>query len=453
MIKSLYVRIILIFIGAVFLSLIPTFYLVTHFYAENVQSVIMQNMIDGGRKIIQSYAASPPDVEDKLIEGVNALPSYDILIFDQNGILLHNEDPKVIKKLRINNEKLKKVLDGNIYRSLEEHSHPLIAGLPFQIDGKPFALFLAPEVQGVPFAAILRTALLLVLLFGSLFILVAARFLVRPLQLLTKATRSMAKGNFNVRLNIRSKDEIGELAKSFNRMAYDLGNLESMRRQFVSDVSHEIQSPLTSIKGFTQAIRYKKMDDSTRQDMLEIIEEETNRLSRLSSDLLQLSTLEYEYLSLDISTYRLDEQLRHIIMASEPQWSVKNLNIELESKEIIVQADKDKLNQLWTNLVSNAIKFSRTGGNIRITAIRNDEAIRVSIADSGPGIPEEEIEHIFKPFYKVDKSRDRSDAGNGIGLSIVKRIVHLHGGNIEVSSRISEGSIMTVVLPKSPIEK
>ncbi|WP_040949022.1 sensor histidine kinase [Gorillibacterium massiliense] len=450
MIKSLYVRVILAFVIVLFLSLIPAFYMVTWFYAEKVQNVVLENLIEGGKKIIDSYVASPPEVQATLLDGVTALPNYSILLFDQNSKLLHNGDPSEIQRLRLTKDEIQLVLQGNMYQVIGEHKRPLVAGLPFQIDGKPYALFLSPEIDSIPFASILRTALLLVLLFGSLFFLVAARFLVRPIQMLTKATRKMAKGEFDIRLNIRSKDEIGQLANSFNRMAYELGNLEAVRRRFVSDVSHEIQSPLTSIKGFTQAIRYKKMDEHVRQDMLAIIEEETDRLSRLGTDLLQLSSLEYEHLVLNKSVYRLDEQLRHVIVASEPQWSRKNLNVVLEAGEVNVQADKDKLNQLWINLFGNAVKFSPTGGNVQIIVDQNDQEIRVSITDSGPGIPQEEIEHIFKPFYKVDQSRDKAMGGNGIGLSIVKRILDLHNGEIQVSSRIGEGTVMTVALPKTP---
>nr|WP_255807304.1 HAMP domain-containing sensor histidine kinase [Cohnella mopanensis] len=370
-------------------------------------------------------------------------------MFDQDGNLLHHVDPDEVSRLHIGSEVLQKVLNGGVYQHIGEHKHPLLAGLPFEVDGNRYALFIAPEIEDIPFASIIRTTLILVLLIGSLIILLAARYLVRPLQLLTKATRQMAKGIFDIQVRIKSKDEIGQLANSFNLMAHELGTLEANRKQFVSDVSHEIQSPLTSIKGFTQAIRYKKMDEATKLEMLAIIEEEADRLSRLSSNLLQLSSLEQEHLKLSITVFRLDHQLRQVIVASEPQWNAKNQEIEFDANEITIHADEDKLYQLWTNLLGNAIKFTPEGGLIRITADQSSMDVRVSITDSGSGISEEEMEHIFKPFYKIDKSRDRSEGGSGIGLSIVKRIVELHDGEIGVTSRNGQlkGTMITIIFP------
>lgn len=224
--------------------------------------------------------------------------------------------------------------------------------------------------------------------------------------------------------------------------------LEKTRQQFVSNVSHEIQSPLTSIKGFTQALIHKKMDEESRNRLLTIIAEESDRLSRLSTDLLQLSSLEYEHLTLQKREYRLDEQLRKVVIAYEPQWMSKDLRIDLELDELRIMGDEDKLIQVWNNLLSNSIKFTDPGGFIRMEAKMNRDRITVSIADSGQGIPEEEWTHIFKPFYKVDKSRTRKVAGSGIGLSIVRRVIDLHDGDIQASSQPGQGTTFTVSLPR-----
>lgn len=451
MIRSLYVRVIAVFLGAVILSLIPAFFIVTSLYGDHIKGVIVQNLIDSGKKIIQSYEASPPANRDTLMQGMTALPSLTILLVDQDGKLLHGGDPHQLKQLHLNDGQLQSVLDGSVFRGLG-HDQPVAVGLPFQIDGERYALFVAPEIRNMlgSVGDYMRTGFLLVLLFGSLLIVLAARYIVRPLQLLTRATRKMAKGDFSIRLDSKRKDEIGQLTRSFDQMAHELGALEAIRRQFVSDVSHEIQSPLTSIKGFTHALLHKNMDEPARRRLLGIIEEESNRLSRLSEDLLQLSSLEYEHLRLGVEAFRLDEQLRHVIVAFEPQWTAKSLEMELDMGPVTLRGDKDRLNQLWVNLLGNAIKFTPEGGSISISARSDEREVRVSIADSGPGIAAEEQEHIFKPFYKVDKSRDRSAGGNGIGLSIVRRVVDLHHGDIRVSSRVGEGTVVTVALPLAP---
>nr|WP_255654600.1 HAMP domain-containing sensor histidine kinase [Cohnella sp. REN36] len=420
-------------------------------YVGQLRTYMQENLIASGKTIIQSYKQSYPNNLDALLQGLTALPNYSIRLFDQEGKPLHETGAPSQDKFNVRADQLRVVLNGGVYRETEKHGFEhMTIGLPFQIGGKPYALFIASKFGG--FAKMLsgffRNLLLIVLFFGSLFIVVSARFIVRPLQHLNRATLKMSKGDFSIRLNTKRKDEIGQLTRSFNHMAYELGMLEKIRRQFVSDVSHEIQSPLTSIKGFTQALKHKKMDEASRLRLLDIIEEESNRLSRLSEDLLQLSSLEYEHLALNIRPYRLDEQIRNVVIASEPQWSAKHLEIELALAEIQIQADEDKLSQLWTNLLSNGIKFTADHGKIQVKAVEADGGVEITITDNGQGISEEEIGNIFKPFYKVDKSRDRAVGGNGIGLSIVKRVVDLHHGDIQVTSQVGQWTTFRVYLPK-----
>src|SRR5690606_1676460 len=162
-----------------------------------------------------------------------------------------------------------------------------------------------------------------ILFFGSFLILIAARYIVNPIRCLTKATESMAKGQFDIELPTKRKDEIGILSVSFNQMAKELGKLDRMRQDFVSNVSHEIGSPLTSISGFTKALKQKQMDEESRLRYLTIIEEESERLARLSQNLLRLSHLQHDNQSLKLNTYRFDEQIRKVIIALEPLWAAK----------------------------------------------------------------------------------------------------------------------------------
>lgn len=263
---------------------------------------------------------------------------------------------------------------------------------------------------------------IIILFFGSFLILVAARYFVNPILRLTDATKNMAKGKFDFELHTKRKDEIGLLTVSFNEMAKELAKLDRMRQDFVSNVSHEIQSPLTSISGFTKALKQKKMSEESRLHYLTIIEEECERLSRLSENLLRLSYLQQETHPLKVRSYRLDEQLRKVVIALEPQWAAKEIEIDLQLEAMRIQADEDQLYQVWINLLSNSIKFTPKHGKIYIEAAMKEDQNVVSITDNGPGIPEEEQEDIFTPFYKVDKSRNNTVKGNGLGLSIVKKL-------------------------------
>lgn len=262
------------------------------------------------------------------------------------------------------------------------------------------------------------------LVISVVLILVFTRYLVKPLKTLTQATKKLAEGEYEIQLDILRRDEIGNLAANFAQMTQSLKQLDDMRQEFVSNVSHEIQSPLTSIQGFSQAIRSGEVSAEQQEAYLKIIEEESRRLSSLSKQLLTLASLDKETSLYEPSVYRLDEQLRQVLLMLEMQWQDKRLHIDLELPETSIFADKLLLNQVWMNLITNSIKFTPPEGTIRI-GIRKDERIVVTIEDTGTGISESELPHVFDRFYKGDKSRNRSLVGSGLGLAIVKKIVHM----------------------------
>ncbi len=415
---------------------------------------MLDNMISNGKTIVQSYKQATPSNREDLVQGLTAFPIYSYRLYDKEGRTLHSPAGVEGKTAyEIESGALLQVIKGAVYRNEERHGFGhMMVGLPFIVEGQPYALFVEADFGEFKqfLSQLFRNQLFIVMLFGGLFILISARYIVRPIQKLTRATRKMAKGEFDLRLSTRRKDEIGQLTESFNHMAHELGMLERSRRQFVSDVSHELQSPLTSIQGFTQALKHKKLDEESRIRLLDIIEQESKRLSRLTEDLLQLSSLDYEQTVNHPVTYRLDEQIRNIIIALEPQWAAKQLELQLDLPELVITADEGKLIHLWMNLLTNSIKFTGYHGSIHISGRQNDEWLEIEITDNGQGMPEDELENIFQPFYKVDKQRDRTVGGNGIGLSIVKRIIALHNGKIRVVSKLGEGTTMRVSLPASP---
>jgi signal transduction histidine kinase len=262
------------------------------------------------------------------------------------------------------------------------------------------------------------------------------------------AMEQIAKGNFDIQLdNYNDNGHFDELAQSINKMAMGLNQLERMREEFISNVSHEIQSPLTSIRGFAQALRNEKLSHEERMHYLSIIETESRRLSKLSDNMLRLVSLEAENVGLELKSYRLDKQVRSIILACEPQWRDKQIDLDISLEEITVAADENRLSQVWLNLLHNSIKFTPEGGSIRIELYRRrDGQIEFKIADTGIGIAADDLAHIFERFYKADKSRERSNKGSGLGLSIVRKIVDLHHGTIDVQSAVGEGTTFTVSL-------
>lgn len=265
-----------------------------------------------------------------------------------------------------------------------------------------------------------------------------------------RVLEDIAKGNYKARLedSLKGSESYGQLVRSVNSMAADLEQLERMRQEFISNVSHELQSPLASIRGFAQVLQ---QDDTLgieeRNHYISIIEAESTRLSKLSDHLLQLAILESENMSLQPKPYRLDQQIRDLILACEPQWRAKRITMEASMAPVTYLADRDRMSQVWINLLSNSIKFTPEDGKIEVQLHASGGTIEVSLTDSGIGIEQEEQQRIFERFYKADKSRDRSIKGSGLGLSIVSKIVELHGGHICVRSQPGEGTTFTVTLP------
>ncbi|HET7578109.1 MAG TPA: HAMP domain-containing sensor histidine kinase [Bacillales bacterium] len=273
------------------------------------------------------------------------------------------------------------------------------------------------------------------------------------LQSLNNALIQIAGGDFQVNVTVPDEHDnargnpFGELAKNIRHMADELNEIERMRQEFVSNVSHEIQSPLTSISGFARALQNEELTGEEREHYLDIIEMESKRLSKLSDNLLKLTSLESEHHPFEPMEYRLDMQIRNIVLSCEPQWVEKSIDMDISLDAIMVRADKDLMNQVWINLLANAIKFTPDGGEIGVRLSGKENQIIVGISDTGIGMDEEEKQHIFERFYKADKSRNRAIGGSGLGLSIVKKIIDMHNGEIQVESNRGKGTNIKVTLP------
>lgn len=271
----------------------------------------------------------------------------------------------------------------------------------------------------------------------------------RIFERLIQAIEQISKGDFNVRLenDFHNPKPFNELVKSVNNMASELSLMEQMRQEFISNVSHEIQSPITSIRGFAQALQKDDLSLEKRHHYLSIIEAESTRISRITDNLLKLASLESEQARFEPKTYRLDKQIRGNILACEPQWDAKKIDMDISMEKINITADEDLLSQVWTNLIHNSIKFTPTDGKVRITLCQQKNWIEFSISDSGIGISEEDQLHIFERFYKTDRARERSNEGSGLGLSIAKKIIEMHQGNIRVESKPGAGATFYISLP------
>lgn len=267
----------------------------------------------------------------------------------------------------------------------------------------------------------------------------------KPLQDMMKATKSISKGDYSVRVEESGEGDIYELLHSFNQMTAELGSTEMMRNDFINTFSHEFKTPIVSIRGFAKRLRNENLSPEKQKRYLEYIAEESERLSDLASSVLLIARYENQKLVTEQAEYDLDEQIRGCVLRMEALWSAKNLTFEMDLPQLPYLNNVEMMEHVWMNLISNAIKFSHEGGRIFISSTRQPDTIAITIRDEGIGISPSEIGHIFDKFYQVDTAH--SSAGNGLGLRLVYRIVQLSGGEIHVKSEVGKGTEFTVTLP------
>jgi len=282
---------------------------------------------------------------------------------------------------------------------------------------------------------------------GTALAAVGSKRQLRPFRELTDATQEIAAGNFDVRIDLKGPVELEKLGESFNAMARELGSIETLRSDFVSNVSHEFKTPIVSISGFAKLLKKDTLSEQSRKEYLDIIIQESERLSQLAGNVLLLSRLENQSFVGEEEDFSLDEQVRRAILILEPVWKKKSITFNVELESAVYNASEELMQQVWINLLSNAVKFSNPGSEIAVALYKEDKTITVKVSDTGIGIDEETAKHLFDKFYQGDKSH--ATEGNGLGLSLVKRIVDICGGSVRVESEPGKGSTFFVILPES----
>lgn len=288
------------------------------------------------------------------------------------------------------------------------------------------------------------------LLVGALLSIIISNIVLKPLNTLISATKHIGQGEFSRKVEIswrekHSVKEINQLINSFNHMADELQRNELFRKDFISNFSHEFKTPLVSIRGFAQQLYDGDLTLEQQKEFSKIILEETEYLSKLSADTLLLTSLENSDIVTEKTGFSLDEQLRTCMLGLEPSWSAKDIEIDMELQEIDYYHNPSLLSHVWNNLIDNAVKFTPKNGYIKVECEKQKNDIIVKISDSGRGIEEDKLPFIFDKFYQCDQSH--ATKGNGLGLSLVKRIIDLCGGSISVESETGKGTTFTVILP------
>ncbi len=331
-------------------------------------------------------------------------------------------------------------------------------GIPIMVDGQQVGTLLlinpqryAPLQQSF-LSAVNRSVLLAGLVAGVAALLVGTLLFVaimRPLRRLQEAAGQVAAGDLSARVPVTGRDELGTLAEAFNQMAAGLEQQQRLRQQMVADIAHELRTPISIIQGSLEAM----LDGVLKPEPAELREvyAETRRLARLVEDLRMLSLADAGQLTLARGPVDLAETVERVVGRMTPLAEARQISLRAAVTHPVppIEADADRLAQVLTNLIDNALRYTPAGGHVTVSLDQEDGRLKLAVADDGPGIPQEELPFIFERFWRGDRSRSRHSGGSGIGLAIVKQLVELHGGAVEVTSQVGKGSTFVVSLPLS----
>lgn len=366
---------------------------------------------------------------------------YDVLLVDEQGrVVLDPDRAHQGKRIPV--------------RVLEQ------AGLPIEAAGKTVgwlvatsALSLFNPLEEEFLRSVQRSILLAALAAGAIALLLGGLFLrqvIAPLRHLDRAARKLAQGDLTQRVPVFARDELGRVAEAFNEMAARLQRSEELRRRMIQDIAHELRTPLTVIQGDLQAILDGVFEPTP--ETIASIHEESLLLSRLIHDLRELSLAEAGELPLHRQPVDLREIVRQAATVLQPRMETKGIELRVETPEepLPVEVDPQRIRQVLLNLLSNAERHTPEGGGITVQAERQGGKAQVSVSDSGPGIPPDDLPYVFERFWRGDKSRTRSSGGTGLGLAIAKQLVEAHGGRIWAESPPGRGATFAFALPLSP---
>lgn len=381
---------------------------------------------------------NPPDMDSKHDD--HPVPPFTLA--DTNGVVVLARD-----RFAVGEQVPAADLDLGIELTVDDQSVGILlmsSRLPFSSDPRAQE-FVQRNTQLLIYSSLGATLVAFLL---GIFI---SRTLTRPIRELTAATHAISEGDLNQQVSVRSNDEMGELARAFNKMSAELARSVHTRRQMTADIAHELRTPLSLILGHAEAVHDGVLPPS--RENFEIIREEAGRLEHLVDDLRTLSLADAGELKLNPQRVTLPKLLQDLAALYQFQMQKKSISLEVDVEQTLPEltADPARITQVLTNILDNALRHTPEGGRIILAAKLTADGIELSIRDSGPGLASEDMDRIFDRFYRADASRHRADGGSGLGLAIAKSIVQAHGGQIRAESKLGDGLKVIISLPETPI--
>lgn len=394
------------------------------------------------------------------ITSVSDFSKCSVSIIDSSRQIFREQlpDPSGISVKALDDTLLTNILSGENYQYIgkipkADNQLALVVSSPIFYRGQAIGASVItvpmPQVQHARYEimTVMMWFFILSMLLATIVSFFLARHIIKPVRQLNAAAKSIADGDFKMRVSEEAAGELGELTQTFNKMTESLENLENMRSSFISNVSHELRTPMTTITGFIEGILDGTVPEERQKEYLEIVLGESRRLSKLVSGLLLSSRIEQGKMP-EMKPFDFTESMRVGIIQFEKALTEKRIEVSanFETDPMCAYGDRDSIRQVITNLLDNAVKFTPAEGKIQIDMKKKGALIYTSVTNSGPGIPPEDLSRIWERFYKTDKSRSEDKAGVGLGLSLVKAILTQHGQTIEAESTPGEFTRFTFTL-------
>lgn len=457
--RSLYGKFLSFTIGIMLMSAVIAFLVVNTYYHQQLKGQNDTKNMNIALSIA-SYIESDEHADLENYFKTQADAGYKIFIVNENREEMRFGAPFRVENLET--KSVQQVLDGESYHGMRDlktetfmtgfFSDELAntVGVPFTYEGTTYALFMRPDIK-LLFTEVhyLLGGMVIVMAIVSLLsMLIVAKKLIEPITKLTNAAKKVGEEKFTGTLDINRRDEIGQLAQSFQWMTEKLSENDKVRKEFISDVSHDFQSPLLNIKGYADLLMDNELPQNKRKNYAKVIQSEADRLSLLTKQLLLLTSLDQLDSPLQLRSFSLEEQLKEIIRKYRWLLEEKQMSLTMELDEVEIIGDPSFLEKVWENLLSNALKYTPANGEIDIRLIEYPEYVEVNVRDTGMGIAAEHLSRLYDRFYRVDHSRTHEIEGTGLGLSIVQQVIELHKGTVKVASEEGVGTTFTVTLPK-----
>ncbi|MCM3670871.1 HAMP domain-containing histidine kinase [Mesobacillus maritimus] len=456
--KTLYVKFIVMTVAIMLLSSVLAFILSNTYYQQKLKPYNDEKNTTIALEVA-AFAESHPSINlEEYLENLSTV-GYQLYLVNSAGSETYFGAP--FREQNVAESVVAQVLSGEVYHGILHFPQETFVtgffanelkntiGVPLTHDDKQYALFLRPNIDLLfnEMHHLFAWLLALTISFSIVLVMFSTKYLVQPITKLTSATKLLANGQFNVDLDVTRQDELGKLSHSFLTMARKLEQTEDTRKEFISNISHDIQSPLSNIKGYTNLLENEEVLPAERKRYVSIINDEIGRLSTLTKQLLLLASLDRNEEIVKKKPFNVGEQIKELVRTYQWQIGEKGIMLSFSLPDVVITGDPSLLNTVWDNLLTNAIKYNREHGRIDITLEEREQSVVVTIADRGIGLSAQEQERIFDRFYRVDSARSRTVEGTGLGLSIVRTIVHLHGGEVQVKSTENEGTTFVVELP------